>query len=105
MSKYLSYRREGLAPPSRCVPHFAAWGHALWTTTAILVAGFLVLASSGYETMWVLGLMVAITLTFALLVDFLLLPALLMAVDTGSSDSPLEAMCRHARRARRGKFS
>lgn len=60
---------------------FRSVGRALWTTTAVLSLGFLVFASSGFEISWSLGLMVAITLGFALLADFLLLPPLLMAID------------------------
>ncbi len=64
---------------------FRSVGHALWTTTAILSTGFLVLALSGFEASWMLGLMVAITISLALLIDFLLLPPLLKAVDGGRS--------------------
>lgn len=60
---------------------FHATGRALWTTTAVLAAGFLVFASSGFEVSFALGTMVAITVVFALLADFLLLPPLLMALD------------------------
>ena len=60
---------------------FRTVGHALWTTTAVLSASFLVFASSGFQVSSVLGLLVAITLGFALLADFLLLPPLLMAID------------------------
>jgi len=55
-------------------------GHALWTTTAVLSLGFLVIASSGFEVSWTLGLMVSITIVFGLLTDFLLLPPLLTAL-------------------------
>ena len=43
--------------------------------------GFLVFATSGVEVSWALGLMVTMTIGFALLADFLLLPPLLMAID------------------------
>ena len=81
LSKYLKYRREGLSAPEAVRAVFHAVGHALWTTTAVLSLGFLVFASSGFEVSWALGLMVAITLVFALLADFFLLPTLLMALD------------------------
>ena len=60
---------------------FRTVGRALWTTTTVLALGFLVFASSGFEVSWALGLMVATTIVFALLADFLLLPPLLMAID------------------------
>ena len=43
-------------------------------TTIILAIGFLVFASSGFELSWALGLLVTITIVFAILTDFLLLP-------------------------------
>ena len=49
--------------------------------TAVLTLGFLVFASSGLEVSWALGIMVATTIVFALIADFLLLPPLLMAID------------------------
>ncbi|MGS2717687.1 efflux RND transporter permease subunit [Eionea flava] len=53
-------------------------GNALVTTTIVLVAGFLVLASSGFELNSGMGLLTAIVITIALLVDLLFLPAVLM---------------------------
>ena len=81
LSKYLKARSEGLPAPEAVRFTFRTVGQALWTTTAVLSASFLVFASSGFELSWALGLLVAITLGFALLADFLLLPTLLMAID------------------------
>ena len=81
MSRYLKARRMGLSAPKAVRATFRIVGQALWTTTAVLTLGFLVFASSGFEPSRALGLMVAITLVFALLADFLLLPTLLMAID------------------------
>ena len=81
LSKHLKARREGLPAPDAVRSAFLTVGHALWTTTAVISLGFLVFASSGFEVSWVLGLLVTITIVFALLVDFLLLPPLLMAID------------------------
>ena len=81
MSKYTDARREGLAAPDAVRVAFRTVGHALWTTSAILALGFLVFASSGFELSWALGLLTAITIGFALIADFLLLPPLLMALD------------------------
>ena len=47
----------------------------------MLVLGFLVFATSGFAISWMLGLLVALTLGFALVLDLLLLPPLLMAID------------------------
>ena len=81
LSHYLRYRREGLSAPESVVETFRAVGHVIWTTTTVLCLGFLVFATSGFEVSWSLGLLVAITLFFAMLADLLLLPPLLMAVD------------------------
>ena len=85
LSKYLKARGEGVPPPEAVRSTFRTVGQALWTTTAVLSASFLAFASSGFELSWALGLLVAITLGFALLADFLLLPTLLMAIDRKKS--------------------
>ena len=82
MSEYLKARREeGLSAPDAVRYAFRAVGHALWTTTVVLSAGFLVFTASGFELSWVLGLLVTITIIFALAADFLLLPILLITID------------------------
>ncbi len=81
LTAYRRARREGLDPGEAVRRTFRTVGRALWTTTAVLSLGFLAFAFSGFEISWSLGLMVAITLGFALLADFLLLPPLLMALD------------------------
>ena len=81
LSKYLKARREGLPAPEAVRSTFHTVGKALLTTTVVLSLGFLVLAFSGFESSWALGLLVMLTIIFALLADFLLLPPLLMAID------------------------
>ncbi|MDE2789904.1 MAG: MMPL family transporter [Paracoccaceae bacterium] len=85
MAKYMKGRQKGLSSPEAVRATFRAVGPALWATTAILTAGFLVFASSGYEPSWALGVLVSITICLALIADLLLLPALLMAVDRNRS--------------------
>lgn len=82
MTKYLRARREqGLAPAEAVRYSFHTVGTALWVTTVVLVAGFLVLAVSGFKINADMGLMTAVTLAIALLMDFLLLPVLLLMAD------------------------
>ena len=81
MSRYLKARREGLSASEAVRTAFRAVGRALFTTTMILGLGFLVFATSGFVISWMLGLLLALTIGFALLADFLLLPPLLIAVD------------------------
>ncbi len=85
LTKYVNSRRKGLSPPDAVRTTFVTVGPALWVTTAILATGFLVLALSGYEPNWALGVLVAITLSFALIADCTLLPALLLAIDRTKS--------------------
>ena len=85
LTRYLRARRDGLAAPQAVRSAFRTVGHALWTTTAVLALGFLVFAFSGFESSGTLGLLVASTIGFALLADFLLLPPLLMALDRKKS--------------------
>ena len=81
LSKYLKARRKKLDAPEAVRYAFRTVGHALWTTTTVLSAGFLVFATSGFQVSWALGLLVTITIIFALVADFLLLPALLITID------------------------
>lgn len=82
LSKYLRARRErGLSSEDAVKYSFSTVGHALWTTTAVIAAGFVVLATSGFEVNWSMGLLTAITIVLALIADFLFLPPLLMQID------------------------
>ncbi len=55
------------------------------TSIAVLALGFLVFAASGFEISWAPGLLITLTIGFALLADFLLLPPLLMVLDRRKS--------------------
>jgi len=82
MSKYLRARREeGLSCEDAIRHTFESVGPALWIMTAILVAGFLMLAFSPYEVSHALGLLTAITIVIAIFGDFFLLPPLLMLLE------------------------
>ena len=81
MSKYLEARREGRPAPEAVRHSFNSVGRECSITTLMLVLGFLVFASSGFAISWMLGLLVALTIGFALVLDLLLLPPLLMAID------------------------
>ena len=84
LSKYLRARREqGVDAPDAVRYAFSTVGKALWITSLVLVAGFLVLSTSHFELNAGMGLLTSITIALALFADFLLLPPLLMAVDKG----------------------
>ena len=85
LSKYRHGRKTlGLASKMAIRHTFKTVGVALCITTFALVAGFLVLSLSGFARNADMGLMAAITISIALLVDLFLLPALLLWFDGGS---------------------
>lgn len=82
LSKYLRARREkGLAAPDAIRYAFSTVGQALWVTTVVLVVGFALLSQSSFLVNQQTGILMAITISMALILDFLFLPALLMMVD------------------------
>ena len=85
LSKYLRARREeGVSSEDAIRYAFATVGTALWICSTVLIVGFSILRMSTFKINATLGTLVALTVGLALIVDFLLLPALLMAVDKGS---------------------
>lgn len=86
LSKYLRARREKGYDAAEAVRYaFTHVGQALIVTTCVLVVGFLVLAISTFKLNADMGLVTALTIGVALLVDFLLLPPLLMAFDRNTT--------------------
>ncbi len=91
--KYLRARREkDLSPPDAIRYAFSSVGRALWVTSAVLVAGFVVLAQSTFKQNSDMGLLAAITIGFALIADFFLLPGLLLLVDRERPEHAAEAL-------------
>jgi uncharacterized protein len=85
LSKYLHARRDKQASSVEAVHYaFDNVGRALWITTFVLVAGFSVLAQSSFKMNADMGMLTAMTIFIALVVDFLFLPPLLMAIDSSS---------------------
>jgi len=82
LSKYQRAKREQGKTSEEAVRYaFSSVGVALWVTTFVLVAGFLVLATSDFGMNHTMGLFTALTIAIALIVDFLFLPALLLKLD------------------------
>ncbi len=82
LSKYLRARREkGLSSQDAVRYAFNTVGLALVVTSLVLIAGFLVLTFSAFALNSNMAFMTAVTIIFALLADFLLLPPILMAFD------------------------
>lgn len=82
MIKYLRARRENHLEPALALHQaFERVGPALMMTSLVLVAGFIVMTFSTFRMNWTMGVMSAVTIAFALIVDLLLLPVLLMFMD------------------------
>jgi predicted RND superfamily exporter protein len=87
ISKYLRYQKTHHQQTEIAIREtFHLVGPAMAVTTIALVAGFLVLTFSDYKMSADMGLLSAITISIALAMDFLLLPALLLKV-TGKKQS------------------
>jgi predicted RND superfamily exporter protein len=82
LSKYIRARREKKMAARDAVRYaFNTVGSAMAVTTVILIAGFMVLAQSGFQMNSYLGLLTAIVIGSALFLDFFLLPPLLIWLD------------------------
>ncbi len=89
LSKYRMAREEkGYSAEDGVRYAFASTGTALWVSSFVLIVGFLVLSYSPFLVNARMGMVVAITIGLALLLDFLLLPALLVYVDGRKKRGP-----------------
>lgn len=92
LSKYRRARHEaGKSPQDALRYAFNTVGMALTITTIVLVSGFAVLSASAFTPTVTMGTLLAITLAFALLVDFLFLPPLLLLFDRNQPDEAAPA--------------
>ena len=83
MSKYIRARKEKGLDSHQAVKYaFNNVGVALWVTSAVLISGFMILSQSNFQLNSGMGLMTSVIIAVALILDFLLLPPLLMAIDS-----------------------
>ena len=88
LSKYLRGRREhGLDAEEAVKFAFNRVGEALVITTIILVVGFTILSLSTFRLNAWMGQLTGIVIAFALVADFLFLPALLLTFDRKKSQT------------------
>ena len=88
LAKYRRARRDYGHDPENAVRYaFETAGRALFTTTLVLVAGFLIFAFSPFIPTAQVGVLVAMIIGFALIADLSLLPALLTTVDRSSEEA------------------
>ncbi len=82
LSKYLRARRElGYGAEEAVRYAFSTVGRAMVVTTFVLVAGFAVLSMSTFMGNADMARMAVITMSFALVADFIFLPPLLITLD------------------------
>lgn len=92
LSKYLRARREkGLSSEDAVRYAFRTVGRALLITSVILVVGFLVLSTSGFELNSGMGLLTAIVIALAIFADFLFLPTILMKIEGKTDEKNIDA--------------
>ena len=92
LSKYMRARREKQMDAEQAVRYaFSTVGTALWVTTVVLIAGFSILAMSTFRLNSDMGLVTAITIALALVVDFLFLPPLLISLSGKLEKAPASA--------------
>jgi predicted RND superfamily exporter protein len=87
LTKFLRGRREkGYSTADSIRYSLNTVGKAVTINTVILVAGFGILVMSSFKMNQELGALTATAITAALILDFLLLPALLLVLDKKSSN-------------------
>ncbi|MEO1661154.1 MAG: efflux RND transporter permease subunit [Pseudomonadota bacterium] len=91
LSKYLRARREEDQTIEDSVRYaFRTAGAAIFVTTIILAAGFAVLVTSSFKLNADLGLLTALAVIFAMLINFLLLPSLFLTFGKSRAERSAE---------------
>lgn len=80
----------GLSPEDAVRRAFSRVGRALFITSVVIVLGFAMLFFSPFFINKAMGMLTALTVVIALVLDFLLLPALLLTVDRDDEKTPRE---------------
>ncbi|MBO0322820.1 MMPL family transporter [Muricauda sp. CAU 1633] len=89
MSKFLRARRElGYDARAAIIYAFETVGKALVTTTVVLLCGFVVLSTSSFALNSYMARITVIIIIAALIIDFILLPALLVLVSKEKATIP-----------------
>jgi hypothetical protein len=82
MSKYLRARREQHLDSEDAVRYaFSSVGKALVVTSFVLIAGFVTMTASLFNTSVNMGILTTLVISFALIGDLFFLPSLLIALD------------------------
>lgn len=82
ISNYLRARKEkGLSSAEAVHYAFRHVGVAIWVTSAVLIAGFLILSLSAFELNASMGIMTGMIIAIAMILEFFLLSPMLMLFD------------------------
>jgi len=82
LTKYLrAYREQGMSQHNSIRYSMDTIGRAVTINTMILASGFSILAMSSFKVNMETGVLTAMTVIVALILDFILLPALLCSLD------------------------
>jgi len=81
LAKYKIARQQNKSTEQAIQYAFSTVGIAMLITTIVLTAGFSLLALSSFSPTHGMGALLALTAVFALIIDFLLLPILLISFD------------------------
>lgn len=89
LSKY-QYAKDNLFySPSQAIEYvFQTVGPAILITTIVLVCGFMLMLLASFEPSQSMGVLLSLVLSIALLIDFILLPPLMLLID--NADAPDE---------------
>jgi predicted RND superfamily exporter protein len=87
LSKYQLARQQGKTTEQAIQYAFSTVGIAMLITTFVLAAGFLLLALSSFSPTHGMGALLALTAVFALIIDFLFLPILLITFDSSTKSN------------------
>ncbi|MGF1764238.1 efflux RND transporter permease subunit [Aliivibrio kagoshimensis] len=91
LSKYQYSRKLGNSTEQAIRYAFSTVGRALWITSVVLIAGFSVLSLSDFRLNSDMGQLSALIIGIALIVDFIMLPTLLMIFDKSPEVTPANA--------------
>ena len=93
LSKYVRARRERNGSAADAIRYaFKSVGVAIIVNTVVLTAGFLVLLTSSFKVNADMGLLTAIAIVFALIIDFFFLPALLLLIDRAETNKETQGV-------------
>ena len=84
---FLRHRTRGETIPAAIESTFAVVGSSILLTSVAMVAGFAIMALSGFSINQHIGMLTATVIVFALLCDLLLLPALLNLTQGNPNDA------------------